>query len=74
LDALESLLDSFKVYIHRLKNIGYHKMIYLNLIRFTKKLLYLNREDKRAIQELEEEIQITKVVAEREWLLAQLKE
>lgn len=71
-DALESLLDSFKIYIHRLKNIGYHKMIYLNLIRFTKKLLYLNRADKTAIEKLKTAIQTAKVVAEREWLLEQL--
>lgn len=73
-DALESLLDSFKIYIHRLKIIGYHKMIYLNLIRFTKKLLYLNQEDKSAVEKLKKEVENADVVAEREWLLEQLNQ
>ena len=72
LDALESHLDSFRVYIHRLKDIGYHKEIYLNFIKFLKKLLYLNKQDKTDRLLLKKEIETASVVAEKDWLLKQV--
>ena len=71
-DALHSHLDSFKNYIYRHKELGYHRNFNLNLIRFTRKLLQLNSFDHAAIASLREEIQSTKEVAEKSWLLEQL--
>ncbi len=71
-DALDSLLDSFKTYIHRQKEIGYHRNNYLNLIRFVRKLLQLQPSDQAGRKQLQQKIEETKGVAEKAWLLAQL--
>ena len=71
LEALFSLLDSFKNFIYRQKDLGYHRANYLNLVRFTHKLLQLKPYDKAAKMQLKLEIEGTKSVAEKEWLLQQ---
>lgn len=72
-DALESLLDSFKVYIHRQKNIGYHRTNYLNLIRFVRRMLKGDVDTKAKRKKLREKVEATESVAEKEWLLGMLK-
>jgi hypothetical protein len=67
--ALDSLLDSFKAYIWRQKDHGYHRENYLNLVRFVKKLMKIDRGDKKAMAKIQIEIQKTERVAEKEWLL-----
>ncbi|MEM9918684.1 MAG: hypothetical protein AAF990_11335 [Bacteroidota bacterium] len=71
-DPLESLLISFRAFIYRHKELGYYKSNYLNLIRFTNKLLQLDRYDKVASSRLQQEIEQTKAVAEKSWLLDQI--
>jgi len=72
-NALESLLDSFSRYIHRQKDIGYHRENYLNMIRFVKKIIHGRIADKKIVQQLVKEIETTNGLAEREWLLEKLK-
>jgi tetratricopeptide (TPR) repeat protein len=72
-NALDSLLDSFSRYIHRQKEMGYHRDNYLNLIRFVKKIIHSREEDKKIWKHLKEEIGATNRLAEREWLLEKLK-
>lgn len=71
--ALDSLLDSFLRYIHRQKDMGYHKDNYLNLIRFVKKIIHGKFDSKERNQSLKEEIRKTNRLAEREWLLEKLE-
>lgn len=71
LAALEALLDSFRMFLHRQKGLAYIKTNYVNLILFIKKLLIIT--DKQAIKKLKEEINDTKQLAERKWLLEQLE-
>ena len=71
--ALESLLESFSRYIHRQKDIGYHRENYLNMVRFVKKMIHNRLEDKKIVQQLIKEIEATNGLAEREWLLEKLK-
>ncbi len=71
-DALDSLLDSFKIYIFRKKDIGYHKDIYNNFISILKKLTTILPNDKEGIKSIKEEIEETKVLAEKKWLLEQI--
>lgn len=71
-DALDSLLDSFKIYIKRQKNIGYHRENYLNLIYFIKKIMNNNLRDKSFRKKLLEEIEVKEAIAERAWLLEQV--
>jgi hypothetical protein len=72
-EALFSLLDSFKRFIHRQKQLGYHKESFLNLIRFTNRLLKLTFKDEKVIEKLKMDIENTPEVAEKKWLLSQLK-
>ena len=72
-NALESLLDSFSRYIQRQKDIGYHRENYLNMVRFVKKIMNSRLEDKKVVQQLVKEIEMTSGLAEREWLLEKLK-
>ena len=68
-DLLESHLQTLQTFIRRKKDLGYHRENYLNTIRFTRKLLEANLYDKSVRQALREEIEGTKAVAEKEWLL-----
>lgn len=71
--ALDSLLNSFKAYLLRKNDLGYHRETYLNLIKFTKKLVRSHRAHKNKRTALAEAIKQTSQVAEREWLLEKLK-
>lgn len=70
-EALYSLLDSFKNYIYRHKEIGYHKVPYLNLIKYTKKRVSLNPKNQVALNKLKSKIENTDQLADKKWLLAQ---
>lgn len=69
---LDAHLHSMKTYIVRKKVIGYHRTNYLNLIRYTQKLIGLNFYDKQAVASLKESIEEEKSISEREWLLQRL--
>lgn len=72
-EALFSLLDSFKRFIHRQKKLGYHKESFLSLIRFTNRLLKLDFNNQIALNRLKTDIENTPEVAEKKWLLSQLE-
>ncbi len=72
LEPLYSLLDSFQNYIYRKKDLGYHRDLYLNFIRFTRRLLQAEGYAPAQLQNLVAEIEATRNVAEKDWLLEQL--
>jgi hypothetical protein len=72
LTALDSLLDSFTIFLRRHKDVGYLRQHYLNLIRFTKKLLQTPAQNRTAREKLRSEIIDCKALAEREWLLGKV--
>ncbi|BDS15000.1 hypothetical protein [Aureispira anguillae] len=72
-DALESLLDSLKMYLRRKEVVGYHKENYNNVTRYTQKLVRVNPFDKAAKAKLKLEIEQTAVLTTRSWLLEQLE-
>ncbi len=72
-EVLDSLLDSFKIYLLRKKGIGYHKDNYLNAVRFTKRVIHLNPYDKTKRAKLKTQIEDTKMVANKKWLLRLLE-
>ena len=74
MDALDSLLHSFATYLHRQKDLGYHKTLYLNLLRFLRQLLDLPPGDRQQLQRLEGLVAKTDQVAEKEWLLSKIRE
>jgi hypothetical protein len=57
------------MYLRRKKVLGYHKETFLNFINFVQKILL----DKYRPEEIQQELLETKIVAEKEWLLEQLK-
>ncbi|MCC7507616.1 MAG: hypothetical protein IT259_20070 [Saprospiraceae bacterium] len=71
--ALASLLDSFKAYLRRQKELGYHRDSYLNFARFTNRLMKVAGQKKAQRRQLAVRIQAAGSVAEREWLLEKLK-
>lgn len=73
IDALENLLESFKTYILRKKDIGYHKENYLNIIAFVKKLIHINPYDRKELKTLGKDIEQTKILTEKKWLLHQVE-
>ena len=70
--ALESLLDSIKIYLYRHKKLGYHKDNYLKLVKYTQKLVRLNPYNKTAKTELRQAIENEKSLLEKAWFLEQL--
>jgi hypothetical protein len=72
INTLESLLESLRTYINRKKSITYHKIIYNNLIRFTKKLVRLPPRNKALKERLRKQIEEANPLPERKWLLEQL--
>lgn len=71
-DLLASHLQAIRTFIRRKKLMGYHRENYLNTVYFTQKLLEANPFDKSVRVDLRREIEETKAVAEKEWLLEQL--
>lgn len=70
--ALASLLDSFKAYLRRQKDLGYHRESYLNFVKFTQKLMKTAGKRAAARRRLAEQIRTAAAVAEREWLMEKL--
>ena len=70
--ALFSLLDSFRTYLRRQKQLGYHRESYLNFLKFTLRVEKTMRAGKAKRQALARRIAATPSVAEREWLLGKL--
>ncbi|MEM9820373.1 MAG: hypothetical protein AAF985_04855 [Bacteroidota bacterium] len=71
-DALDSLLDSFMVFIRRRRDLGYHKENFKNLIKFTKKLLAIEHQ-KQALIQLQDAVEQTSAVADKEWLIEKIR-
>ncbi len=72
-DTLESHLDAMKVFLRRKDIIGYHRRNYRNIIRYTQKLLHLNRHERQEVDELRKMIEGEEALTERAWLLEQLE-
>ena len=75
IEPLFSLFESFRTFLNRHKKFpANRRQNYLNLIKFTKKLTKLADRDKKGIQKLKEEVEATKNIASRNWLLEKIDE
>ena len=69
-DALDALIASFRILLLRKKKIiGYHSSHYLNMLRYIRKLVRLNPNDKAAVASFRSEVEGNRSVIEKEWLL-----
>lgn len=75
IEPLYSLFDSFRAYLRRHRDLPVsRRVLYTNLIKFTKKLTKMTFRDKKGIQKLKEEVEATKNIASRNWLLEKIAE
>ncbi len=74
-DAMHSLLESFRLYLIRNKLLSKrNQRQYLNLVKFSKKLIRLTLRDEKTVRKLRTQIIESKEVAERKWLLEKIGE
>jgi hypothetical protein len=71
--ALDSYIESSKIYLHRQNDIGYHKESYTNYFRTIEKILKSDLHSKTVKEKLRQEITDTQMIVERDWLLSILK-
>ena len=71
--ALDSYIESSKVYLHRQKDIGYQKDMYSNFFRILEKTIKSNLKLVTVRDAIKTEIEGTQLLAERDWLLSILK-
>lgn len=72
-DALDSLVENLLNWLRRHGELGYHREMYRNLARFTRRLLRLAPGNTEERKRLEAKILDTPLVAERGWLLEKVR-
>jgi hypothetical protein len=70
--ALDSYIESSKIYLHRQSDIGYHKESYTNFFRAVEKFLKSDLRSTPVKDKLRQEITETQMIVERDWLLSKL--
>lgn len=74
-DALDSFVNSFRVYINREKSISTRKKgTYKNLLKYVSKLINMPAGDKNGLKKLREEISETPGVGSKPWLIQKIDE
>lgn len=72
-EALDSLIDSFRIFLRRSKLISTkHRTNYLNLTRFVKKLSRLRPGDAKGLEKIRGEVKGTDQLADADWLRARM--
>lgn len=73
--ALDSLINSFRIYIRRNKLISKEvKQQYLNMLRFVKKLSNIVKGDQKAIDKIRVQIDKCKALAVKKWIVEKVEE
>jgi hypothetical protein len=76
-NVLLSLMDSFKTYLNRHKDIAPNRRaLYFNMMKYVRKLLKINTGDKKAIEAFKKEMEEDRKVgiASEKWILEKLAE
>jgi len=75
MDALDSLINSFKVYLNRERSISAtRKKRYNQLLSFVKKISTVNPRDKKRIAKIKSQLLDTSGVLNKSWLLEKIEE
>jgi len=73
MEALNSLLDTFRVYLNRNKNIPQiRRKHYINTINIVRKLAKIKSGDKKEVEKMEKEIESTQGIVSKNWILEKL--
>lgn len=67
-DALEAHLQNMQTFIRRQKGIGYHKTNYLNIVKYTRRLMQLPNS-RKSREALRAQVAMEETLTEKEWLL-----
>ncbi len=68
--ALDSLIDSFRIYLYRNKTISKEvRQQYMNVLRFIKKLATIVPGDRSAVEKIGAQINACKNLADKSWIL-----
>jgi hypothetical protein len=71
--ALDSWLASFKTYLKRQKNMGYHREYHLNFIQYLQKMMWDKLQNTTIRKRLHAELFVENLVLEKDWLLGLLE-
>jgi len=72
--ALDSLIDSFRIYLRRNKTISTQvKRQYLNILRFVKKMSMVDPYNNQALQKLYRQAEECKALAAKAWILDKIQ-
>lgn len=72
-ETLDSFLNTFSVFLHRQKGLGYHQLNYKNTIKFARRLAEVHSSSKKIRKMLFHEIQAEKNILDKEWFLENIK-
>jgi len=73
IETLDALLESMRIYLQRAKNLGYHKIVYKNVIQITKGLVHLPPYQPNKIKSLRAKIEKMQPQSLRQWFLEQIE-
>ncbi|MEZ5002508.1 MAG: hypothetical protein R2730_05670 [Chitinophagales bacterium] len=68
-DVLESLLDSFWIYLKRKKHSSYHRDLWFKLIRYTRSIIHTQPGDEKRLKKILENINEESDLTEKKWLI-----
>ncbi len=75
IEPLYSLFESFRVYLNRNKLItDSRKVVYKNLIKFTKKLTNITPGDQSSLKKIKKEVEDTPNIVNKGWLIQKIEE
>jgi len=71
--TLDALLESMRIYLQRENNLGYHKVIYKDVIQITKRLVNLSPYQPNKKKTLQAKIEKMQPQSLRQWFLIQIE-
>lgn len=72
-EILDAFLNTFSVFLHRQKGLGYHQLNYKNTIKYARRLAEVSASSKKIKKSLADEIEAEKNILDKDWFLERLK-
>lgn len=72
-EVLDSFLNTFSVFLHRQKGLGYHQLNYKNTIKYARRLPEILLSNKRRKKEFQAEIENERNITDKEWFMTILQ-